>query len=124
MAKIGPRRGLFLASEAERGDAEYLASQGEHVEAKVFPQGSYGPQDLHGTHMFGKVAGVEKVIVDFLKEHIGKATVPQARVVASINSNIYHSPESSVVKQIHRENLRAFSSAAEARSRGLRASKR
>jgi pimeloyl-ACP methyl ester carboxylesterase len=61
MAKIGPRRGLFLASEAERGDAEYLASQGKQVEAKILPQGSFESDGLHGTKMFGNVAGVEKM---------------------------------------------------------------
>ena len=109
---------LMLSSEEERSaGTDLLASLAPGTEVQIYTQ-----TDIHGTDMFGKVKGVEQRVADFLKSHVGGASTEV--VHASVKSNVYHQSGSRVALQIKKDNLRIFSSAAEARSRGLRASKR
>ncbi len=77
--------------------------------------------DFHGTHMFGHVPGIEQRIAEYLKKNVGKPT--QTTVYGSIKSTIYHLPGSGWIERIKPWNMRHYSSAQEAESRGLRASK-
>jgi pimeloyl-ACP methyl ester carboxylesterase len=114
---------LLLASEVERQACDALARKmGEGAKIEIFKGRLKNPMEWHGTRMFGPVKGIEKIITDFLIAAAGKpATQP---VIAGINSDVYHKPDSSTVERIKLENRRWFNSSAEAEARGLRASKR
>lgn len=77
--------------------------------------------DFHGTHMFGQIPGIEKRIAEYLKKNIGPPTA--APVYGSILSDVFHLPGSDWIKEIKPWNLRVYSSAQEAESRGLRRAK-
>lgn len=109
---------LMLTSQEEKdkGTSD-LADSAPGAQVKVYPEA-----DVHGTQMFGKVAGVDKEIADFLKSRVGPGS--DQAVYASISSEVYHLAGSHTLKQIKPQNLRTFSSAGEAEARGLRKSKR
>jgi dienelactone hydrolase len=79
------------------------------------------PGDFHGTHMFGHIPGIEQRIAEYLKKNVGQST--QTTVYGSIRSTIYHLPGSGWIEQIKPSNMRHYSSAQEAESRGLRLAK-
>jgi alpha-beta hydrolase superfamily lysophospholipase len=107
---------LLGARNAKEEQAiETLKALGAGVEAELVAG------DHHGTHMFGQVPEIEKRIADYLKKHVGGPT--QTTVYGSIRSAIYHLPGSGWIERIKPWNLRHYSSAAEAESRGLRAAK-
>lgn len=115
--QYGDRSVLMLSSEEDRGKGtDSLAQLASRAEVKTFSQ-----TDIHGTRMFGKVAGADQTISAFLEEHVGKASGDV--VYASVNGEVYHQPDSLWIKRIKKENLRLLSSAAEAEQRGLRPSK-
>lgn len=115
--KFGNRPVLMLSSEEERsGGTDFLSSKAARAEVKIYPQSG-----VHGTKMFGKVAGVEKQIADYLKANVG---APSSEFVyASVKSDVFHPAGSRMLSRIKKENLRVFSSAAEAQQRGLRPAK-
>jgi pimeloyl-ACP methyl ester carboxylesterase len=122
-AKEYGRRPLFLlAGKDEQTAAKKLGKITPGSKVKISPSPTDAPKAIHGTRMFGKVPNVEKHIVDFLKEALGPP--PSQPVVASINSNIFHSPDSGIANRIKPENRRWLSSPVEARQRGLRPPKR
>jgi hypothetical protein len=56
----------------ERGAAHiYRRLQGRNAELRTFPE-----EDIHGTNMFGAVAGVEELIADWLAAQLNKRTIP------------------------------------------------
>lgn len=115
--QYGDRSVLMLSSEEDRAKGtDSLAQLASRAEVKTFSQ-----TDIHGTRMFGKVAGADQTISAFLEEHVGKASGDV--VYASVNGEVYHQPDSLWIKRIKKENLRLLSSAAEAEQRGLRPSK-
>lgn len=122
--KYGRRPALMLAADEERADADDLAKL--LPEAKVRTVGPRAAGDhsmaLHGTRMLGKVDGVEKPIADFLMQAAGPAA--KEPVVASMIGEVYYEPGTSQADRLSPDNLRTFSSAAEAESRGYRPSKR
>ncbi len=119
--KYGRRPLLMLAAEPERSAAEALAAIVPGANVQLFPGQAGDQMALHGTRMLGQVAGIEKTIVDFLTKSVGPpATQP---VVASLSSDVYHTPDSPSVKRIKKANLRQFSSPTEAETRGLKPSK-
>ncbi len=111
------RRILLLAAEDER-DAPYtLQSQARGgVEVRI-----YKGQKAHGTDLLGLIPDIEKEIVGFLRDAVGQPS--DSTVYASIERNVYHQPDSAWIAEISPTNLRYFSSAQEAESRGLRAAK-
>lgn len=114
----GDRPMLMLTSEEEKDKgASALAELAARSQLKVYTE-----TGIHGTQMFGKVADVNKDIGEFLKTAVGPAS--DELVYASVNGEVYHAAGSHTLKQIKPENLRVFSSAAEAEQRGLRRSKR
>ena len=114
--EIQGRHVLLLATENEREACDALAQTIAGAEQKVFDQAA-----AHGTQMFGQIPNIEARIADYLRQHVGKPTAHP--VYASINSKVYHEPDAEWVAIIKPSNLRKFSSADEARARGLRASK-
>jgi dienelactone hydrolase len=65
---------LILSSEeeAERGAAPiHRRLQGRNAELLTFPE-----EDIHGTNMFGTVAGVEELIADWLAAQLNRRTIP------------------------------------------------
>jgi pimeloyl-ACP methyl ester carboxylesterase len=119
--KYGRRPFLLLAAEPERSAADTLAGFVPGATLKIVPGRADDEMALHGTNMFGRVPGVEQIIVGFVLKAVGPpATQP---VFASITSDVYHPPESPSVRRVKKENLRQFSSPTEAESRGLRPSK-
>jgi dienelactone hydrolase len=122
--KVRNRPLLMLAAEEERRDADDLAR--EIPGAKVTAVGPRPPgahsMALHGTRMLGKAQGVEKMIVDFLVEAAGPPS--DKTVVASMIGEVYYDPGTSQADRLSPDNLRTFSSAAEAEARGYRPPKR
>lgn len=119
--KYGRRPLLLLAAEPERSAADTLTGFIPGATMQIVPGHADNEMALHGTNMLGRVPKVEQTIVEFLLKAVGPpATQP---VSASITSDVYHQPESSSVRRVKKENLRQFSSPAEAESRGLRPSK-
>lgn len=119
--KYGRRALLLLAAEPERSAAQTLAGFVPGATLQIVPGRADNEMALHGTNMLGQVPKVEEFIIAFLRGALGPpATQP---VFASINSDIYHHADSPSVRRITKENLRQFSSPAEAESRGLRPSK-
>ncbi len=115
--QYGERPVLMLTSEEERDKGtDALAQLTSTAEVKAYQQ-----SEIHGTRMFGKVSGVGQFIAAFLAKHVGQAS--EDRVYASVNSEVYHLPDSPLIKKIKEDNRRIFSSAAEAERRGLRPSK-
>jgi len=58
---------LLLAEERERTAVDELAALATNAKGEIV-----GPDDNHGTRMFGKIAGIERKIVDFLKSAVAK----------------------------------------------------
>ncbi|HSW46205.1 MAG TPA: alpha/beta fold hydrolase [Phycisphaerae bacterium] len=119
--KYGDRPLLLIASEAERDAADHLRRPAGQATARIVPGPSSGEDRmaLHGTRMLDRGLGIETQIVEFLKKAVGPAA--EEPVVASIKGKVYYEPGSSQARRLTRDNLRWFSSAAEAESRGLRA---
>jgi len=116
--KYGSRPLLLVASEQEREAAVELGRLVSQATVKIVPGSAGDPMALHGTRMFGRVPDLERTIAQFLAKAAGPA--PKEPVVASINSKVYHDPDSATVRRIKKKNLRWFSSSAEAAARGLR----
>lgn len=117
--KYGNRPLLLTAAEAERRACDELSKLAPSATVKIYPGGEGEGLLLHGTRMFVRVPGVEKLIVEFLL----KAAGPPSRevVVASSRGKVYYAPESGNAAHLDKRNRRWFSSAEEAERRGLRA---
>ena len=119
--KYGNRPLLLLACEAERSAADQLYQANTDATVKIVHGSSALPDSsdsmaLHGARMFGKVSGVESDIVSFLVKAVGPAS--KDRVVASIKGKVYYDPAQT--RNLSPQNLRWFSSPAEAEARGFR----
>lgn len=115
---------LMLTAEEERGGADDLAREIPDAKLTVVgprPAGGHS-MALHGTRMLGKAPGVEKAIVDFLVTAVGSPS--EKPVVASMIGEVYYEPGTSQADRLSPDNLRTFSSAAEAEARGYRPPKR
>ncbi len=115
----GPRHVMMLTSEEERdrGVAPLSAEAAKTdtiVDKAVFQQ-----TNIHGTRMYGTVDGVDKRIADYLAEHVGKPS--SAVVFAAFGGDRYYHKDHPAVKGIKADDLRVFSTAAEASQRGLKA---
>lgn len=123
-AKYQGRPLLMLTAEQERSAADELARLVPGAKVRTVGPGPQGEHSmaLHGTRMLGKVAGVEKIIVDFLVEAAGPPS--DHPVVASVIGEVYYEPGNKQAARLSPANLRKFSSASEAQSRGYRPPKR
>lgn len=117
--KYAQRRLLLTAAQNERAACEELAKIIPDAVVKIVTAGTSGdPLSLHGTRLLGRVPGIEREIAQFLKEAAGAPSINS--VIASMQGEVYHMPESSSARQISPRNIRWFSSPEEAEARGLR----
>jgi dienelactone hydrolase len=120
IASYGKRPVLLISPSSECDRSEELAKAAPNATVKIIEN-----CDSHGTFMFGKAPGIEKAIFDFVDSHIGKAT--KDPVLGSVKGTskyhkptcTYANPEEKNAYTISESNLRVFSSAAEAESRGI-----
>ena len=111
-------RNIWLCAARDPSEAKAtreLAPLAEGVSTRIVPGSA------HGTHMFGKIEGLERELARFLQQNIGK---PSDEIVyGSIRSKVYHLAGSGWIERIAPGNLRHYSSADEAEGRGLRKSR-
>jgi dienelactone hydrolase len=109
------RRVLLLTTDADRADADVLQPMMAGTDVRALPGES------RGAALLADRPESAEHIARFLTEAVGRrSTTP---VCGSILSDIYHAPDTEWARIIKPSNLRAYSSPAEAESRGLRASK-
>jgi pimeloyl-ACP methyl ester carboxylesterase len=113
IANQGRRAVLLLATEEERKDCDALGKIDEYATVRIV-----GPGRVHGTHMFGKIEGIEEQIVEFLIGQLGDPDGPS--VVASVDGDEYFARSSMMDIRLERSKRRLFSSAEEAEARGLK----
>ena len=111
-SKLGNRAFLMLADPNEKAAPQALAALAGNADVTLLAGAG------HGTRMFGAIKDLPTQIADYLDAHIGQPTAQP--VVASINSDVFHNPTSGTAKRISAANRRWFSSADEAKARGLR----
>lgn len=121
--KVQGRAILLLASEDEREAADQLGELNAQATVKIFEQEATQPGELHGTRMFGRVPGVEAVIVKFLTDNLGVGGEDPVAASMHPGARVYYPQGSAAIKRLKPENVRWFSSAAEAEARGLKPSK-
>ena len=109
---------LLMASQEERAACEALAKLSDKATVKICPMNGRDQRQMHGTNLLSQVSEATNVVLDFIRANLGPPT--EQPVVASLGSDVYHAPDSPVVRRIKPENLRRFSSAEEAQARGLR----
>lgn len=119
---------LMLASQEERHAADELSHIVTGSQVRIVtgrgedkPAGKSDEMALHGARMFGQVAGVEKMIADFAVTAAGQSS--DKTVVASTKGEVYYESGSSQAARLSADNLRVFSSPAEAEARGYRSPK-
>lgn len=106
------RRALLVAGEHER-DAPYtLRQRAEHAAVRTYPVRA------SGTGLLEALPDLPRELAAFVKDAVGPPT--DTTVYGSIESHIYHPPDSGWLARISPTNLRYYSSPAEAEARGLR----
>ena len=73
IVKLSDRPTLLLATEDERGATDSLCKLNAKVTCEIVGKGR-----VHGTRMFGKIAGVEKKIVAFVKAGVAPKTISKS----------------------------------------------
>jgi dienelactone hydrolase len=114
----GNRPILLMASQEERAACETLAKLCDKATVKIYPMNGHNRMQMHGTNLLTQVPEATNVVLDFIRTNLGLPT--EHPIVASIGSDVYHAPDSPIVRRIKPENLRWFSSVEEAQARGLR----
>jgi pimeloyl-ACP methyl ester carboxylesterase len=109
---------LLMASQEERAACETLAKLSDKAALKIYPMNGHNQLQMHGTNLFAQVPEAATIVLEFIRTNLGLPS--EHPVAASLNSDVYHAPDSAVVRRIKPENLRWFSSAEEAQARGLR----
>ncbi|HUW82874.1 MAG TPA: alpha/beta fold hydrolase [Phycisphaerae bacterium] len=120
--KYGDRPLLLAASEKERDAPEALAKSVPRAVVKIYPMGGRDTFGMHGTNLLAHVPELAKLATDTIREGVGNPAA--SPVVATFRGKVYYAPDNPYVQQIKSEDLRYFSSAAEAEARGLRAASR
>lgn len=116
MREFGSRPVLLMATEHEREACDKLAELNPHATKRIL-----GKMTAHGTRMFHAQQGVDQMIADFLRKGVG--TRPVSPVVSVEGADVYYDTTKALAASagaVKRETLRWFSSAEEAKSRGLR----
>jgi len=109
-------RRLLLIGGAEERDALYtLKKQTEGVEVRVADENAGRGSELLSS------GDLPRDIAHFIQSAVGEATT--TTVYGTINSNVYHRPNSGWLTKIAATNLRHYSSPEEAEARGLRESR-
>lgn len=113
--QIQGRKILLVATEDERKACDVLEKLTDGVTKRI------AGGSAHGTKMFAEVSSCVPETIEFLKRNVGPSSNNAA--FGSLNRNVYHEAGSGWIAEISRSNLRVYSSAAEAESRGLRKSR-
>ena len=111
-AKYGQRPTLLLATEGERKACDVLGKIDESATVRIVGRGK-----VHGTHMFGKIEGIEDQIAQFLHKHLG--TPSEKPVAAAVDGSEYFDVDSVMDISLESARRRLFSSPQEAEARGL-----
>ena len=114
-AKHGQRPILLLASQEERQASDALAKLCSSATVRIV-----GPGTVHGTHMFGQIKEIEQQIATFLAKHLMKGEDKEKPVVAAVDGDTFYLLHDPAVKQLDSAKRRLFSSADEAKHRGLK----
>lgn len=124
------RKMLFLASEDERKAADELKDIGDKAGKKA--KDGAKPNDIdvrivgdgrvHGTRMFGKISGIEKQIVEYLREAVEDWS--EEPVLSAWKGKKFHKAESDWAKSADPGKLRHLSDASEATRRGLKSAEK
>ncbi len=128
--KVEARKMLLLTCAEERQAADEIGRLVPGAQTRIVPGsadrvGGKTEADRPtqcGTYMLEQAAGVQKAIADFLVEAAGAAS--ESIVVASTKGEVYYPPDSSQAQRLSPDNLRSFSTPAEAEARGYRPQKR
>ncbi|MCP4249574.1 MAG: alpha/beta fold hydrolase [bacterium] len=112
-AKNGQRPILLLATKKERQACDALGKLHKSAEVRIV-----GPGKVHGTRMFGQIAGIEDQIAEFLVKHLGDPG--KKPVVGAMDGEAYFDAESAMDIDLDPTRRRLFTSAAEAEARGLK----
>lgn len=120
-AKCKGRDVLLVAGEPNRDSLEPLVKKVPDVDM-YWLKCAEEQSVPRAVDMLGRTEKIERIVTEFLVDQLCKPS-PHP-IVASINSKVYHEPDSSTVKRIKDENLRHFSSEEEAGERGMRSSRR
>ncbi len=112
IARLRSQPVLLLATTGERKASDILGKLQATAVVDIVGGGT-----AHGTHMFGRIPGIEERITEFLVESLGApASHP---VVAAMGTDRFHEPQSAGTKRMPPRTKRWFSSPAEAKQRGL-----
>ncbi len=112
---LGRRRTLLLATEGERKAPDELARLNASVTSEILGTGT-----VHGTRMFGKIDGIEKRIVDFVTAGVGEAADTPVFAAYPDGKTFYPTMDALMsAEKVDRGRVRIFSSADEAKARGL-----
>lgn len=116
IAQITGRRLLLVGTDEDRDAMYSLKARGEGIETRA----QRGARE-RGVGLFTDDADLARTLASELKTAVG--TPAREPVYGSIQSHVYHQPDSGWLAQIGPSNLRHYSSAEEAQRRGLRAAK-
>lgn len=113
--QIQGRRILLMGSMTEQAACDALEKMTDSATKQLMSGSEHGVGLLTGN------SGAIRDVVEFVRVSVGP---PSTKVVyGSINSNIYHAGGSGWIAEIGANNLRLYSSPAEAEERGLRPSR-
>jgi pimeloyl-ACP methyl ester carboxylesterase len=116
MHQITGRDVLLVVVPADRDAAYSLQKRGERVDVELIAD-----CDERGTDLLTAAPKLPAQLAQRLDRAVGEPTA--TTVYGTINSNVYHLPDSGWIERISPSNLRYYSSPQEAERRGLRASK-
>ncbi|MCH7813653.1 MAG: alpha/beta fold hydrolase [Planctomycetes bacterium] len=112
-AKHSLRPILLLATEKERQACDALGKIHKSADVHIV-----GPGKVHGTRMFGQIDGIEDQMAEFLVKHLGQPG--QKPVAAAVDGAEYFDLDSALDIDLEPGHRRLFTSATEAKARGLR----
>ncbi|MCP4592955.1 MAG: alpha/beta fold hydrolase [bacterium] len=112
IVEVGQRAMLLLATEGERQAIDALSKLNPIAQARVVGQGV-----VHGTHMFGKIGGIESEVIAFLR--MNTRGDGSESVAAAVDGQVYFAVGSAADIKLAPGKRRLFSSPTEARARGL-----
>lgn len=119
--KIEGRGISLIATPEERADCDALKEANDAAEIDV-RMGKEGERKLHGTDMLGKVENLEQDIARYLQNKLGGTTKDDEKVVTKFKGKVFYTPDAPIIARLEKGEKRWFSTADEAKQRGLRAS--
>lgn len=105
----------LVATEDEKQAVDELAKLNPNVKHDIL-----GPGKIHGTAMFGQIAGIEGKIVDLLKQSVGAPTTTPVYTTLGGNEYFTTADLAMAAAKADRRMVRVLSSDGEGQSRGLK----